>query len=429
MSAASSGVILAAPSSGAGKTTVTLALLRLLARQGMAVRGAKSGPDYIDPKFHEAACGAPCPNLDAWAMSPARIKGLASGDGMLVIEGAMGLFDGAPPEGRGAVADLARMLELPVILVVDAGRMAGSIAPLVAGFAGFDAGVRIGGVILNNVGSARHEAMLRRALEPLGLPVLAAMARRADLALPSRHLGLVQAGERADLDGFLDRAADALAQSLDLEALMALAAPLAHAPLLSGLAPPAQRIAVAQDAAFAFAYPHLLEDWRRAGAEVIPVSPLADEALPPCDFLYLPGGYPELHAGRLASAETFMRSVKIAAQDIDMYGECGGYMMLGEGLIDAEGRRHAMLGLLGLETSFAQRKLHLGYRSLTPVGGSPFGAQPLSGHEFHYATTLRAAGDPLFEARDAEGGALGAAGLRRGRVFGSFAHVIDRAAP
>ena len=330
MSAASTGVILAAPSSGAGKTTVTLALLRLLARQGMAVRGAKSGPDYIDPKFHEAACGAPCPNLDAWAMSPARIAGLASGDGMLVIEGAMGLFDGAPPEGRGAVADLARMLDLPVVLVVDAGRMAGSIAPLVAGFAGFDAGVRIG---------------------------------------------------------------------------------------------------VANDAAFAFAYPHLLEDWRRAGAEVIPFSPLADEALPPCDFLYLPGGYPELHAGRLARAEAFMRSVKTAAQDVDIYGECGGYMMLGEGLVDAEGHRHAMLGLLGLETSFAQRKLHLGYRSLTPVGGSPFGALPLSGHEFHYATTLRAAGDPLFEARDAEGGALGAAGLRRGRVCGSFAHVIDRAAP
>ncbi len=429
MSAASTGVILAAPSSGAGKTTVTLALLRLLARQGIAVRGAKSGPDYIDPKFHEAACGAPCPNLDAWAMSPARIKGLASGDGMLVIEGAMGLFDGAPPEGRGAVADLARMLELPVILVVDAGRMAGSIAPLVAGFAGFDAGVRIGGVILNNVGSARHEAMLRRALEPLGLPVLAAMARRADLALPSRHLGLVQAGERADLDGFLDRAAEALAQSLDLEAVMALAAPLARAPRRAGLAPPAQRIAVANDAAFAFAYPHLLEDWRRAGAEVIPVSPLADEALPPCDFLYLPGGYPELHAGRLAGAKTFMHSVKNAAQDVDVYGECGGYMMLGEGLIDAEGHRHAMLGLLGLETSFAQRKLHLGYRNLTPIGGSPFGAQPLSGHEFHYATTSRAAGDPLFEARDAEGGALGAAGLRRGRVCGSFAHVIDRAAP
>ncbi|MGH1459720.1 MAG: cobyrinate a,c-diamide synthase [Paracoccaceae bacterium] len=429
MSATSTGVILAAPSSGAGKTTVTLALLRLLARQGITVRGAKSGPDYIDPKFHEAACGAPCPNLDAWAMSRGRIAGLASGDGMLVIEGAMGLFDGAPPEGRGAVADLARMLELPVVLVVDAGRMAGSIAPLVAGFAGFDAGVRIGGVILNNVGSARHEAMLRRALAPLGLPVLAAMARRADLALPSRHLGLVQASERADLDGFLDRAADALAQSLDLEALMALAAPLARAPRLAGLAPPAQRIAVANDAAFAFAYPHLLEDWRRAGAEVIPFSPLADEALPPCDFLYLPGGYPELHAGRLAGAKTFMHSVKNAAQDVDVYGECGGYMMLGEGLIDAEGHRHAMLGLLGLETSFAQRKLHLGYRNLTPIGGSPFGAQPLNGHEFHYATTSRAAGDPLFEARDAEGGALGAAGLRRGRVCGSFAHVIDRAAP
>jgi cobyrinic acid a,c-diamide synthase len=190
------GLILAAPSSGAGKTTVTLALLRLLSREGLDVRGAKSGPDYIDPRFHEAACGAPCPNLDAWAMSPARLADLAAGDGLLIIEGAMGLFDGAPPDGRGAVADLARILSLPVVLVVDAGRMAGSIAPLVAGFAGFDALVRVGGVILNNVGSERHELMLRRALAPLGLPVLAALRRDPGLAQPSRHLGLVQASER-----------------------------------------------------------------------------------------------------------------------------------------------------------------------------------------------------------------------------------------
>ncbi|MCR9113942.1 MAG: AAA family ATPase, partial [Rhodobacteraceae bacterium] len=158
------GLILAAPASGSGKTTVTLALLRLLARDGLTVRGAKSGPDYIDPRFHEAASGQPCVNLDAWAMTPDRIRALAHGAGLLVIEGAMGLFDGAPPAGKGAVADLARHLGLPVILVVDAARMAGSVAPLVAGFAGHDPRVRVGGVILNNVGSDRHEAMLRRAL-------------------------------------------------------------------------------------------------------------------------------------------------------------------------------------------------------------------------------------------------------------------------
>jgi len=209
------GLIVAAPSSGAGKTTVTLALLRLLAREGLTVRGAKSGPDYIDPRFHEAACGRDCVNLDAWAMTPARLKALAAGEGLLVIEGAMGLFDGAPPDDRGSVADLARMLALPVILVIDAGRMAGSVAALAKGFAAHDPRVRVAGLILNNVGSDRHLAMLRRALAPAGLPVLAEMRRDPALSQPSRHLGLVQAGERPDLDGFLERAADALAGTLD----------------------------------------------------------------------------------------------------------------------------------------------------------------------------------------------------------------------
>ncbi len=420
-----SGLILAAPSSGAGKTTVTLALLRLLARKGIGVRGAKSGPDYIDPRFHEAACGAPCVNLDAWAMVPDRIRALAAGDGTLLIEGAMGLFDGAPPDGKGAVADLARILDLPVILVIDAGRMAQSVAPLVAGFAGHDPQVRVKGIILNNVGSHRHETMLRRALASLNLPVLAALRRDPALAMPSRHLGLVQAEERADLDAFLDRAADALAETLDRDALLALARPLPAATGQSRLPPPAQVIAIARDRAFAFSYPHLLADWRAQGAKLKVFSPLADDPVPEADFVYLPGGYPELHAGRLAGNRTFMKSLQSAAQHSDIYGECGGYMTLGQGLTDAEGQRHEMAGLLPLETSFATRKLHLGYRRLTPLGG-PFAA-PLTAHEFHYATTLKADGPPLFAARDAEGQALPDMGLRLNRVSGSFAHVIDRA--
>lgn len=423
------GLILAAPSSGAGKTTVTLALLRLLARQGVAVRGAKSGPDYIDPKFHAAACGQVCVNLDAWAMTPARLRDLATGEGLLVIEGAMGLFDGAPPDGRGAVADVARALDLPVVLVVDAGRMAQSVAPLVAGFAAHDPRVRVAGVILNNVGSARHAAMLRRALAPLGLPVLGAMPRRADLAMPSRHLGLVQAGERADLAAFLDLAADALAAGVpgdapfDLDRLVGLATDIPGAEA-ARIAPPAQRIAVATDLAFGFAYPHLLADWRAGGAEIATFSPLADDPVPEADFVYLPGGYPELHAGRIAAAAQFMKTLRRHAMDRPVYGECGGYMVLGTGLIDAQGERHAMAGLLQLETSFADRRLHLGYRSLACDTGPLAGAW--LGHEFHYATTIRAAGTPLFTARDAEGTALPDMGLRAGAVMGSFAHLIDR---
>jgi cobyrinic acid a,c-diamide synthase len=416
------GVILAAPASGSGKTTVTLALLRLLARRHMAVRGAKSGPDYIDPRFHEAACAAPCVNLDAWAMTPERIHALAAGDGLLIIEGAMGLFDGAPPDGRGAVADLARHLALPVVLVVDAGRMAQSVAALVAGFAGHDPDVHVVGVILNNVGSERHERMLRAALG--SMPVLGAVRRDPDLALPSRHLGLVQAEERADLEAFLERAADIVADRIDIDALVALAAPIAPASEAARIAPPAQVIAVARDEAFAFCYPHMLEDWQSQGAEVKVFSPLADDPVPEAGFVFLPGGYPELHAGRIAGAQRFIQSLRNASQTSDIYGECGGYMVLGDGLIDAEGTRHAMVGLLRLETSFQQRRLHLGYRRLIPHAG-PFEG-PLMAHEFHYATTLSAKGAPLFTSTDAEGQVLGETGLVEGRVTGSFAHVIDQ---
>lgn len=421
----SNGLIIAAPSSGSGKTTLTLGLLRALRDRRQKVRGAKSGPDYIDPRFHEAACGAPCPNLDAWAMSPDRVKSLAAGDGLLLIEGAMGLFDGAPPDGRGATADLAHVLNLPVVLIVDASHMAQSIAPLVRGFAEHAANVRVAGLILNNVGSERHERMLRRALEPVGIPVLGALYRLVGLTHPSRHLGLVQARERDDLESFLTHAGQRISEVIDLDALTNLASPLPAAANAPRLAAPAQRIAIAQDAAFAFAYPHILEDWRAAGAEILPFSPLADAPAPEADLIFLPGGYPELHAGRLATAVNFRNSLQDAAQKgISIYGECGGYMVLGEVLTDASGQRHEMLGLLPLETSFAKRRLHLGYRDLKTRGG-PFPGH-WAAHEFHYATTIRAEGPPLFTASDTEGIALPDMGLIHGTISGSFAHLIDK---
>lgn len=422
------GLILAAPASGSGKTTLTLGLLRALRDRGHVVRSAKSGPDYIDPRFHAAASGAPCVNLDAWAMRPDRIRALAAGPGTLLIEGAMGLFDGAPPDGRGATADLARALHLPVVLILDTAKQSQSVAAVVAGFARHDPAVEVRGVILNQTGSARHELMLRQALAPFGLPVLGAVRRQAGLEHPSRHLGLVQAEERADLEDFLARVAGVVAESIDVDALLALARPL---PAPTGkppsLPPPAQRISVARDAAFAFAYPHLLADWQAAGAEIRLFSPLADAAPPPADLVILPGGYPELHAGRIAASTTFLNGLRRAADSGAVYGECGGYMVLGEGLTDATGTRHAMAGLLALETNFARRRLHLGYRHLMARGG-PFSCA-LNGHEFHYATTLRAEGAPLFDASTAEGDPLPPMGLVRGRVSGSFAHVIDTAQP
>ena len=429
-------VLIAAPSSGSGKTTLTLGLLRALTRRGLAVRGAKSGPDYIDPRFHEAACGQVCMNLDAWAMGPARLTSLAHQDvpnsdtDTLIIEGAMGLFDGAPNlnpalDGKGSSADLARLFDIPVILVLDAARMAQSIAAIIAGFMAHDPQVRIAGVILNKIGSQRHLDMLKRAIRPLGVPVLGAVPRSADIIHPDRHLGLVQAQERDDLDRFLNTVADSVAAHVDLDAVVAQATDIAPAKPLTPLRPPAQSIAVAQDEAFAFAYPHLLADWHAQGAEISFFSPLADQSPPPAAFTYLPGGYPELHAGRLASNHHFMQGLREAAARRAVYGECGGYMVLGDGLIDAKGQRHKMAGLLALETSFETRKLHLGYRSVHACAG-PFQGH-WRAHEFHYATTIKAEGKALFSAKDAMAHPLPDAGLINGSVSGSFMHLIDQA--
>ncbi|WP_417675226.1 cobyrinate a,c-diamide synthase [Roseibium sp.] len=424
------GLLIAAPQSGAGKTTVTLALLRALKNAGRKIVSAKSGPDYIDPKFHEAASGRPCINLDAWAMTPETVRALgrshAEAADLLIVEGAMGLFDGAA-SGKGSAADLAGHLGVPVVLVIDCGKQAQSVAALVNGFRTFREDVTVAGVILNKVGSPRHEKMLRDALAPLGVSVLGALPRMDDLVLPERHLGLVQAQEHGDLDCFLEQAAALCAERIDLERFVELAAPLTRPQEPAALLPPlGQRIAVARDVAFAFSYPHVLEGWRKAGANVRFFSPLADETPDPdADAIFLPGGYPELHAGALAAAGSFREAMReAAARGTLIYGECGGYMALGEGLVDAQGARHEMLGLLPLDTSFAARKRHLGYRVLTPRSDLPW-AQQLAAHEFHYATTLREGNaERLFAATDAEGTAVADMGLRVGSVMGSFAHVI-----
>jgi len=422
------GLIFAAPASGSGKTTITLGFLRAVSRNQTPIRSAKSGPDYIDPRFHAAASGAACINLDAWAMTPDRLRSLAHHENLqtMLIEGAMGLFDGAPPDGKGSTADLAKALGVPVVLVVDAGRMAGSIAPLVRGFMSHDRAVTVAGVILNNVGSPRHELMLRRALAPYDIRIFGAVPRDAGLAHPSRHLGLMQADERSDLEAFLNHAADIMDHHLDMQGLLELSA---KHHIQSGVTrrmhPPAQVIAVAQDRAFGFCYPHLLNDWRSQGAEIRPFSPLANDSVPAADLVYLPGGYPELYAGQIAANLQFVQSLQSAAQISDIYGECGGYMVLGDVMIDADGHHHNMAGLLRLGTSFATRKLHLGYRDIHALNGPFTGAW--KAHEFHYATTTHATGDPLFTAKDAQGDAVADMGLIHNRVSGSFAHIIDAA--
>jgi cobyrinic acid a,c-diamide synthase len=435
MRAKTKAMLVAAPRSGAGKTTITLALLAALRRCGLTVRAAKSGPDYIDPAFHAEAAGAPCLNLDSWAMGPALLDSVAHeasvGADLLIVESAMGLFDGAGTGaiGEGTAAELAVQLRLPVLLVLDVAGQAQSAAATVLGFASLDPRVRIAGIILNRVGSDRHRASVERAIGTLDIPVLGAIPRDKAIHLPERHLGLVQALEHDDLELLLYRLADLAERHCDLARIQGLAAPLRidQRPV-AALPPPGQRIALASDAAFAFIYPHVLSGWRRAGAEIVLFSPLADEAPPEdCDSCWLPGGYPELHAGTLANAERFKTGLKSFAASRPVHGECGGYMVLGEGLVDADGIRHAMTGLLTHVTNFAERRLHLGYRAARLLQDCPLGTAGarLRGHEFHYASLLKPGTDePLAELFDAEGTALGQSGGRRGHVTGSFFHAI-----
>lgn len=431
-----SALMVAAPRSGSGKTTLTLGLLRAFRRQGLKVAGVKSGPDYIDPAFHAAASGRAGLNLDSWAMPPELITGLAAqtaaGADLLVAEASMGLFDGVPaaPGRSGASADVAALLGLPVLLLIDVSGQAQSAAAVVKGCMIYDPRIRIAGVVLNRVGSPRHRRLAGEAIAALGLPVVGSLPRLEALALPERHLGLVQAAETRALEARLDAIGEAVAAHVDLAAIRALARPM-RAPQARpppALKPPGQRIALARDAAFSFFYPHHLSGWRAAGAELHFFSPLADEPPPDlCDFCWLPGGYPELHAEALANAGRFLAGLRRFAQTRSVHGECGGYMVLGATLTRSDGKAHAMAGLLGVETSFASRKLNLGYRDAQVLADGALGAKGarFKGHEFHYATILAQGGDaPFADVRDAYGSPPSPAGSRRGHVTGSFFHLI-----
>jgi cobyrinic acid a,c-diamide synthase len=426
------GIVIAAPRSGSGKTVITLGLLAALRHHGVVVAPAKTGPDYIDPAFLTRAAFRDAINLDPWSMATARLKALAAsqavGAELLLIEGVMGLFDGAA-DGAGSTADLAELLELPVVLVVDADRQSQSIAPLVAGFANWRPGVRIAGVILNRVASAKHERMLVDALAATGIPCLGAIPRDAALVVPERHLGLVLPGEVSAFAAFLDTAAQRIGSYVDLDRLRSLAAPFAAGtPPAPPLPPLGQRIAIARDDAFAFLYPHLLDGWRAQGAELSYFSPLADEApAPDADAVFLPGGYPELHGATLASATAFKAGL-VAARDRSalLYGECGGFMVLGESLVDKSGQGHAMTGLLPVTTRIDRPKRILGYRRLVQSGGLPWPGH-LKGHEFHYSSAKQSRLPPLFAATDARGDPLPPMGAVIGRVMGSYAHVVDAA--
>ena len=425
-------LIIAGAASGTGKTTVTMAIIAALRSKGVAVAAAKTGPDYIDGHFLSAASQYPCLNLDPWAMTPttlrARLAEHSAGSDLTIIEGVMGLYDGAI-DGTGTTADLADALGAPVILVLDASRQNQSIAAIAHGFCTFRPGVNVAGIIATRLASSRHTAMVREAFQAANLPLIAALPNDPALSIPSRHLGLVQAREQTDLDALLETAANWAALHINVKQLQTLAQSPGDGGERRPIPPLGQRIAITCDDAFTFSYAHMLSDWRTAGAEISFFSPLANEAPPTnADAVFLTGGYPELHGAQLAAADHFRSGLRKRAESgATIYGECGGYMVLGRALVDANGTTHLMTGLLDHVATFADQKRQIGYRRLETIAPAKL-PQRLMAHEHHRSQLAEAGTDgPLFDAFDGVGQSFGPIGGQRGNVFGSYAHIIDLA--
>lgn len=455
------GFVIAGTHSGVGKTSLSLGLMGALRRSGYAVAPFKVGPDYIDPTYHTSICGRPSRNLDTWLMPPEEALGVfargvasladagsvlraapvgrstPSGGAMsaAVVEGVMGLFDGRAGAGDAcSTAEMAKLLDLPVILVVDCSHMARSAAAIVHGFSTFDPDLRVVGVILNKVAGAGHAAMVREALAG-GLPVVGVVPRRSDLQLDSRHLGLIPTVEDPAIAEVLERIVDHVEQHVDLGAVLSLAGPVtvrdiardaareatgvsassSSAPADRSAGAPRRRVAVARDAAFSFYYQDNLEVLEEEGAEVCLFSPLAGDGLPPCDALYLGGGYPEVYAEELAANYALLQDVRAAAADgLPIYAECGGYLYLGREIEYGAGS-YAMAGILPTTTTMAEKRLRIGYVEAIPTGRNPLAESGAQSEAAGPPETGIASGPGV--ASEAQGASAGPSSRFRGHLF------------
>jgi cobyrinic acid a,c-diamide synthase len=429
--------MVAAPSSGCGKTTLAAGLMAALS-ETHTVQGFKTGPDYIDPGYHTAATGRISRNLDTWMVPPEEVKATFArgqeGADLSIIEGGMGFYDGYDGRSdRGSSAEVAKLLSAPVVLVIDVAKMARSAGAIALGFQQFDPAVRIAGVIANRVGSEKHARWVTEAIESAGIAVLGCIPRSKTLHVPERHLGLHTAHERDNRTAvFLEQAKTTIKNHIDLDRVRAIAQ---SAPVLDLAAPPLPlaarggvRIAVARDDAFCFYYEDNFDLLRAAGAEIVFFSPLQDEALPAgCAGLYLGGGYPELYADQLAANTRLLKSVRAAVQGgMPTFAECGGLMVLSESLVDAEGATHTMIGALPGQVRMSG-KMVLGYREikasrdtvLMPVGGV------MRGHEFHYSEWIKPemTADYPFIVRQRSGERLPQEGFAEGNLLASYVHL------
>ncbi|QWV99800.1 cobyrinate a,c-diamide synthase [Geomonas nitrogeniifigens] len=440
-------LVIAAPHSGSGKTTVTLGIMAALRRRGLKVAPFKVGPDFIDPGYHRLVSGVPSVNLDGWMCAPTFLRETfalhaASAD-VAVIEGVMGLFDGIDGvSDAGSTAQVAKELAAPVVLVVDAKSQARSAAAVVGGFAGFDPAVRVAAVIFNNVASANHERILREALGAHlpEVPVVGCLPRDGALAIPSRHLGLITAEDNPLSPEFLDHLIEVIERHLDLELLLemeqqelpALPQPL-FARAVAGDAPEPVRIAVASDAAFCFAYPDNLRLLQESGSEICPFSPLEDAGLPDgIGGIYLPGGYPELFKGKLAANEPMKQAIlKAVESGMPVYAECGGFIYLTQGVAGDEGAT-PFVGIFPVRTRMLPRRKALGYREVELVASGIIGGEGTvaRGHEFHYSEMeeMPERFERLYRV-SRKGAYLGMEGYRYRNCLASYIHLHFGSSP
>ncbi len=435
-------LVIAGASSGVGKTSLAVGLIRALMRRGLRVQPFKVGPDFLDPTYLSRAAGRTCYNVDGWMMGRGYVEELltrvAADADIAVIEGVMGLFDGAEWNSlAGSTAEMSVWLEAPVLLVMDAHGAARSLAAAVKGFAEFEPAVRIAGIIANRCGSGAHAAGLAESLSAAGLPPLAGGVPKDALPeLRSRHLGLRTADKEAVPAGVFEQLADACEKHLDMDAILALArkaGPLADAPVKTA-APAGQRvrIGIARDGAFHFYYPDNLESLERHGAELVPFSPAADAALPEgLGGLYIGGGYPEEYAAELSANRAMRAAVRsFADSGRPVYAECGGLMYLCDELVTTDGARHPMAGVLPVSSRMLPKLRSLGYAEVTLNERAVWGGRGAScrGHEFHYSELTGGLPDgsgwrPAYSVRGAHRGPERAEGFQKGQVLASYVHL------
>lgn len=437
-------LVVAAPASGSGKSTVATGLMAALA-QTHRVQGFKVGPDYIDPMYHTAATGRPSRNLDTWMVAPDQVAltfGRAAHEvDIAVVEGVMGLFDGyGPSTERGSTAEVAKLLGAPVILVLDVGKMARSAGAMALGYRDFDPALDVVGVVCNRVASERHAAWVTQAVESVGLPVLGCLPKSPDLHIPERHLGLHTAVERrAEVEAFLGRVGTLVAEHIDLQAVWGLARSAKSqstgvpAQIASADLSPTARLAVARDEAFCFYYEDNLDLLRGAGAEIVFFSPLRDAALPRGTAgVYLGGGYPELYGAQLAANEAMRASIRTAyAMNMPIYAECGGLMVLTQGLTGLDGNEYPMFGLLPGRSQMKNR-LTMGYRRITAARDCLvlYQGQSARGHEFHYSDWLdRGPLAHAYQVAPRRGERAWTEGIAHGNLLASYIHLHFGARP